>query len=156
MYAIRVDESRGLLRVDLSGRLTTSEALRAVSQASTLAEAGNLHAVLCDLSAVRRGPGGLLLVAAALAARYRAGMRIAFVAPEPGARLAERFTRFTGLGEAVALLPTAPAAEAFLAPAIRKPPRMSQTEIRHARQVLGEQLAPAEPVAGARRAEPAA
>ncbi|MGE5594497.1 MAG: hypothetical protein ACM3S1_00520, partial [Hyphomicrobiales bacterium] len=99
MYAIRVDDQRKLLRLELSGRVTTDEALRAVSQAYALAEAGAILGVLCDLTPLDRGPAGLLLVAAAVAAGYREGMRLAFVGGEHQARAAERVVRFSGLRE---------------------------------------------------------
>ncbi|MCC7365422.1 MAG: hypothetical protein IT303_13735 [Dehalococcoidia bacterium] len=132
MYAIRVDESRKLLRVELSGRLTTDEALRAVSQSITLAEASNIRAVVCDLSQLYRGPGGLLLVSAAIAAGFRPGMRLALVGRKAHLRAAARVLRFSGLRQGTATFEAPDEAERWLGPAMRPPARISQTELRHA------------------------
>jgi hypothetical protein len=56
MYSIRVDAESNQLLVALSGRVTTAEALRAVSQAFTLAEAGHILAIRCDTAGLQRGP----------------------------------------------------------------------------------------------------
>jgi len=55
MYSIRVEPETNQLLVTLTGRVSTAEALRAASQAFTLAEAGRIAAIACDTTALRRG-----------------------------------------------------------------------------------------------------
>jgi hypothetical protein len=96
MYTIRVDSAQQMLRIEMSGRVTTGEALRALSQAMALADASRISAASCDISEVERGPGGMLMLAAVFSSRYRSPMRVAFIG-EPGqARTAQRFINFTG------------------------------------------------------------
>jgi len=45
MYSIRVEPETNQLLVTLTGRVSTAEALRAASQAFTLAEAGRIAAI---------------------------------------------------------------------------------------------------------------
>lgn len=131
MYAIRVDDERKLLRVELSGRVTTDEALRAVSQAYTLAEAGGIRAMLCDLGALRRGPGSLLVVAAALAGGYSDGLRVALVGARDRSRMLERLVRFSGIGAGIGAFSTIEDAGAWLRPVLR--------EVRPARRPLRDE-----------------
>lgn len=140
MYAIRVDDERKLLRVELSSRVTTDEALRAVSQAYTLAEAGGIRAVLCDLSALRRGPGSLIVVAAALAGGYREGLRVALVGARDRSRMLDRLVRFSGIGPGIDAFATIEDAGAWLRPVLRevRPTRRSLRE--EAEALLGRQV----------------
>ncbi|MCK9520254.1 MAG: hypothetical protein M0R74_14705 [Dehalococcoidia bacterium] len=137
MYAIRVDDQRKLLHVGLSGRMTTNETLRAVSQAAALAEAGNISAVLCDATRVERGPAGLLLIAAAISAGYRPGMRVALFGSVGQLPLFTRIARFSGLRHAIATFATAADAECWLASHARRPQR---TPRQHAEALLGRSL----------------
>lgn len=118
MYTIRVDQARGLLLIMLSGRVDTDEALRVLSQALTLAETDAINAVACDITAVRRGPGSLLLVAAGLALGYRPGMRIALLSGSEQQRAASRFMRYSGLRDGVQVFTASAAADAWLGPAM--------------------------------------
>jgi hypothetical protein len=93
MYLIRVDESRTLLRVECSGRMRTVEALRAVSQVAALAEAGEIWALLVTVDDAARGPAARDLLAAALAANRRDGLRVAFVVAAPAQRYISRLVR---------------------------------------------------------------
>lgn len=138
MYAIRIDTARNLLEVRCSGRVSTEEAARAVSQAAALLEAGGgLHSVLCDLTAVTRGPGGLLPAAAGLAVRYRGDYRIAFVAGAGQRRLVQRFVRFTGIRQGMVVLSDEADAVSWLgAEAAISGHRLSNTELRHAEHLL--------------------
>ncbi|MBI2767481.1 MAG: hypothetical protein HYX53_16420 [Chloroflexi bacterium] len=144
MYSIRVDSVRNLLVVELTGRVTTAEALRAVSQGFTLAEAGSIWAISCDLTAVRRGPGGMLVVAAAVASRLREGMQVALIGGRQRA-FAERLMRFSGAPDALHAFDDAAAAQAWLTPLLRKPPRISETERRHASTIVGPAAAATQP-----------
>ncbi|MFN8506389.1 MAG: hypothetical protein U0547_02330 [Dehalococcoidia bacterium] len=132
MYSIRVEPETNQLLVTLTGRVTTAEALRAASQAFTLAEAGRIAAIVCDTTALRRGPGGLLLVATALAAGHREGMRLALIGEGTRRRLAERLARYSRIpAEGIAAFESEAEARDWLAPVLRRAPRLSGTELRH-------------------------
>jgi len=132
MYSIRVEPETNQLLVTLTGRVSTAEALRAASQAFTLAEAGRIAAIACDTTALRRGPGGMLLVATALAAGYREGMRVALIGEGTRRRLAERLVRYSRIPtEGIAAFDSEGEASAWLAPVLRRAPRLSGTEMRH-------------------------
>ncbi len=142
MYTIHVDSRRALLQVELSGRLTTGEALRALSQAMALAEATPVRGALVDLSEVDRGPGGLLMLAAVFSARYRPPLRVAFVGRPAQAPLVVRFINFTGRQLNLGFFGPADQPEEWVleAPALPgRPPRkrLSGTAERHARTLLG-------------------
>jgi hypothetical protein len=137
MYAIRVDASRHILNIDLSDRLTTAEALRAVSQAFALADASALPAAICDIRNLRRGPGGLLVVAAAISFRLQPGMRIALVGTAGQEPLVERVIRYTGLTTALQFVESPMEAEAFVEPLLRRGSALlGSTELRHAEELL--------------------
>lgn len=137
MYTMRVDATTNLLSVECRERLTTEEALRAVSQAFALAEAGNIRGLLWDLSQLRRGPGGLLVVAAAVACRYQTGMRIALVGSGIQLELARRFIRFSGLRTGLRSFDSEGQAHRWLSPVLARPEtRLSHTELRHAREMV--------------------
>lgn len=150
MYSIRVDPARPTMRIDLSGRLTTDEALRALSQAFALAEAGNIAIVFCDLRDLDRGPGNLLPLAAALNASYQAPLRIAFAGGSHQLPLARRFTKFTGLPGSVRCFATETEAIDWLATR-RTSERLSSTERRHAEEMLRAHQALSPTVAASRR-----
>ncbi|MBE7518135.1 MAG: hypothetical protein HS107_02730 [Thermoflexaceae bacterium] len=147
MYAIRVDTAHGLLQIELSGRLVTSEALRAMSQAFAIAEAGSLNTAICDVRALHRGPAGSMVVAAALAIRFQKGWKLAFVASESQMRFLGRVIRFSGLREGIRVVSRPEAAEAWLLPSLRASRRPGSTERRHAEQLLGRprRASPASP-----------
>ena len=137
MYAIRVDASRHILNIELSGRLTTAEALRAVSQAFALAEASSLRGAICDTRELRRGPGGLLLVAAAIAFGTQPGMRIAFLSRAPQEALLERLIRYSGSPTGLQVVETLAEADAYVEPVFRRNgPHFGSTELRHAEELL--------------------
>ena len=135
MYAIRVETSTQRLVVTLSERLSTEEALRAVSQTFALAEAGNLTTIWCDLQSLERGPANLVVVAAALSARYQEGMRIAFIARAEQVRLLQRLVRFSGIRQGVNGFLEAAQAEAWLSLPARNNAILSSTGRRHARDL---------------------
>ncbi|MGH2634016.1 MAG: hypothetical protein ACRDG3_11445 [Tepidiformaceae bacterium] len=117
MYTIRVDQGQRLLVMALSERVDTDEALRALSQALTLSETDGISAVVCDVTAVQRGPGSLIHVAAGLALGYRPGMRIALISGSDQFSTATRFMRYSGLRDGVRVFSSAAAAEAWVGPA---------------------------------------
>lgn len=142
MYAIRVDTTQGLLEIELTGRLVTAEALRAMSQAFTLAEAGSLRAALCDVRGLERGPAGTMVVAASLAVRFQPGLKLAFVAQDSQLRFLNRILRFSGIRQGVRAFTSDAEAEEWLLPAVRAVRKPSSTEHRHAEQILGPAAAP--------------
>ncbi len=157
MYTIRADSAQHLLRIEMSGRVTTGEALRALSQSMALADASGIPAVSCDLSEVERGPGGLLMLAAVFSSRYHHPMRVAFVGNPGQARMVQRFMNFTGRAHAMGFFTAAENPERWLAeaPVQRRPaPRLSATARRHARTLLG--LQQTEEAQATTREEPAA
>lgn len=137
MYAIRVDSERHVLLISVGQRLNTEETLRAISQAFTLADAVGIRAICCDVSALERGPGGALAVAAALACRYEPPMRIAVIGGPWQARSARRLIRFSGIRGGMRFFVETMSAERWLAPAmIRRRLRLSLTEERHLREAM--------------------
>ena len=138
MYAIRVDATRHVLSIEVSGRLATAEALRAVSQAFALAEASGIRAAICDARGLGRGPGGMLMVAATIAICYQAGMRIALVGAPEQQRVGERLISFSGIGDGFRFCESMGEAEAWVEPtAQRVGPMATSTELRHADEMLG-------------------
>jgi len=117
MYTIQVDAGRKRLAVVLSEHVDTDEALRALSQALTLSEADGISAVTCDVTAVRRGPGSLIHIAAGLALGYREGMRIALISGSDQHTTATRLMRYSGLRDGVRVFASQAAADAWLGPA---------------------------------------
>jgi hypothetical protein len=158
---MRVDPTRQLLSVDVRGRLTTEEALRAVSQGFTLAEASRIRGIFCDLSGLNRGPGGMLIVSAALASRFHPDMRMAFIGNSAQLNVARRLIRFSGVRSGLATFDTVAEADEWLAPALAQPKRrLTGTALRHAERLLAATHASdddeATPAARARRSSPAA
>lgn len=141
MYTIVVDRGHARIAIEAGGRLTTAEALRAVSQAFALARADDLTRFLCDLRCVERGPGGLAEIAAAIAVHYRPGMRIAFIAAERQAPLVNRLRRFSGSPDGILVTASRQAATRWLH--ARRPRRSAPAT-------------PADPAEAATRAESAA
>lgn len=137
MYVIRTDAPRRVLTIECSGHLPTAEALRALSQAALLMEAGGITRVLCDLSRVTRGPGGLLPVAAALHVRRDERWRVAFVTGPRQRRMVQRLVRFSGLRKGVVVLGRATDARSWLeAPDGVVARRLTETDLRHAEHIL--------------------
>ncbi len=137
MYSIRVDSLHERLLLEFSDGLNTNEALRAVSQGFAMAEAGRLPDILCDLTAVSRGPSSLLVIAASFASHYSEGTRIALVVSEEQARWAQRFVRFSGIREGVNAFLEGAQAEAWLSTPARRPQAvLSTTGQRHLREMI--------------------
>lgn len=113
MYAIRA--SGNTLQVSFSDVVPTEEALRAISQAFALADAGSIAAAICDLRDITRGPANSLVVAAALASRYRMGMRVAFIASPGQVPFIRRVARASGIREGLGVFDSIPRAESWLA-----------------------------------------
>ena len=123
MYVIRVDHNRTLLKVECSGHITTAEAVRAISQAFALAEAGNIWAMAVDVTAVTIGPDEIDVVGAALAASHRLGTRIAFVTGTGTRTIVDRLRRLSGVPDAAGAFESDAGARAWLETALRSGPR---------------------------------
>lgn len=162
MYTMRVDPARQLLTVEMRGRLSTEEALRAVSQGFTLAEASRINGILCDVNGLVRGPGGLLIVAAALAARFHPTTRMAVVGNSAQLNVTRRLIRFSGVRNGLRTFDSTAEAEGWLAPVLARPQRrLSGTALRHAASLLGDAQAASDEKEAAllehgRRSSPAA
>ena len=115
MYGIRDDKNAGLLLLELSGRVPTAEAARAVSQAFALAEAGQRTRLLCDLREVSLGPDEPGVVAALIAARSSANLRIAFVGNAEQLRQAGKLAQISGIAGQAGVFSRVADAEAWLA-----------------------------------------
>ena len=145
MYAIRVDLDQGLLRMEVNGRVVTAEALRAMSQAFTLAEASDLKCAVCDLRQLDRGPAGTMVMAASLAVRFQAGTRIALIARHEQVPFLTRFVRFSGIRRGIRSFTAEAEAMAWLIPAGRPAAQLSGTARRHAKHALEGIAAPHSP-----------
>ncbi|GMV85964.1 MAG: hypothetical protein AMXMBFR80_18190 [Dehalococcoidia bacterium] len=154
MYVIRVvDGAR--VEAEFSGHVRAEEALRAISQAFALAEAGNLERAICDLRGVERGPEGLAVAAAAAACRMGPNTRVALVIVPARQRLARWFARRAGGPGAIAAFHSMPGAAEWLE--MNRPrPRLSSTELRHLRDLAREMAAPRGERAGETRRSGAA
>ena len=130
MYTIRVSRDGETLEATFSGEVTTSEALRAVVQAFTLAEAGNISRALCDVGAIEAGPlPSVSVIAAAFATRCEPGQRIALLCSPEQLPQARKFARFAGVGEELGLFTRMDDAQSWLAAGPRQ--RLSPTALQH-------------------------
>jgi hypothetical protein len=148
MYAIRTGADDGVLGAEFSGRVSTAEALRAVSQAFALAEAGHLTRAVCDIRGIEAGPdpSSLEVIATSVSSHLAGGRRIALLCTIRQLRLARKFARLTGAREEIGLFTRPVDAEAWLSG--RPVRRLSRTALRH----MEAPALPAEPPpAGERR-----
>lgn len=114
MYGIRDDQTTKLLYLQLSGRVHTAEAARAVSQAFALAEAGQRTRLLCDLREVSLGPDEPGVVASLISARSGTVMRFAFVGNADQLRQAAKLARVAGIAGQAGVFSRVADAEAWL------------------------------------------
>lgn len=96
MYRMRVTAG-DVLEVTLSGNVPLPEAMRAVTQAAALMDAGGIRRCTCDLREVSRPPEGGGAIAAALAARLPTGTRVAFVVSRRQRGYAAALVRRSGI-----------------------------------------------------------
>ena len=92
MYAIRVGAGGEVLEAVFSADVPAAEALRALSQASVLAEAGGIAHAFCDVREVDGGltHGSLQVIAASFHGRSAPDQRVAVVCNQRQLPLARR------------------------------------------------------------------
>ena len=129
MYAIRARAVDGVLEARFSGNVAPEEALRAISQAFALADAGAIRRGICDLREMRPGAGDVVFLGAAFAARSTAGQRIAVICSPRQLSLCSRLARLAGYGEQLGIFTREADAEAWLHTAQHE--RLAQTALRH-------------------------
>ena len=152
MCAIRVDAAAEMLRAEASGRVGTDQALRAISQAFALADAGVLARILCDARAIERGPH-LGTIGAALSTRCRRGLRVALLVRSEQRSSAERLIRLAGAPLGLRAFESMAGASAWLAP---QTAGYASPERRHLEGLAEPRESdPAAALAPSRRAEPA-
>ncbi len=138
MYTIREDGVKKLLILEVSGGMRTEEALRAISQSFTLAEASGIRAIRCDILNLTKGPAGLLMLAASVALRHQTGMRVAIMGTERQLKIATRLTTFSGLRDGMKAFDSNLEADTWLRPALASSvAKISSTARRHAEAMLG-------------------
>ena len=136
MYVIRVLPSGTALEASFSDAVETAEALRAVSQALVLAEAGRISAILADVSEVSEAPD-LLVVGAALGKRLDPPLRLALVCTAEHLPMVRRLATITGARANLGVFTRTEDATAWLA--ARPGARVSRTTALH----FGASTAPA-------------
>lgn len=130
MYAIRVQVEEGRLAVRASGQVGPEEALRAVSQAFALAQAGSITRATCDLSAVEGGSSGIVVLGAAFASRVQPSQQVAIVCAQRQVALCRRLARLSGFGDNVGLFTREQDAVTWLGNT-RRPQELSGAARRH-------------------------
>ena len=130
MYAIRVHVEEGWLEVTASGLVGPEEALRAVSQAFALAEAGRITRAACDLTAVEGGASAIVVLGAAFASRFQPSQQVAIVCVQRQLALCRRLARLSGFGDNVGLFTREQDATSWLDTS-RRPRGLSSTARRH-------------------------
>jgi hypothetical protein len=130
MYLIRANTERPLLNVELSGHVTTDEAVRMLTLAAELIETDKHQGVLCDVSSLDYGPDRSATVAAVLAALLPAHLRVAVTGPAPALRGVARIARLAHAGS-IRTFDSASAAEGWLAEAVGTRTVLPATARRH-------------------------
>lgn len=114
MYSIRVRPGNQVVEASLSDAVPTSEALRAVSQTLALAEAGQIHRILADISEMQ-DTADWPVVAAALRERLTPPLRLAIVCTATQLLTVRRFATRTSARSNLGVFTRATDAEAWLA-----------------------------------------
>lgn len=135
MYTIRSLGSPAIIHIEVIDTVTTSEALRAISQAHLLIQATPGAPVVADLRELAVGPADQALVAAALAGACEPGHRIAVVASLPQQRRLERLLATAGVRHLVCLFENPATAMQWAEALITPLPSLSETELRHLREL---------------------
>lgn len=152
VYVLQDDAATETVRIELSGIVTSAEAIRLVSQAFAFAEAGGRSRVLCNLSGVLRGPGEIDALAAMLRLRP-AALRIAFVGGGEQLKAAVKLAQMAGLERWAGAFSNNADADAWLSLPSSEQSALSETAKRHLRKYAAEGVARPR---GVKVAEPAA
>jgi hypothetical protein len=150
MYLIREQQDRSLLTLELSGHVTTDEAVSMVNIVAEMVRTDSIRAVRCDIYALEFGPDRPAAVAATLAALVSPGLRIAVMALEPQMRSIRRIFGLACLSDARAFASPGEA-ENWLAEVVGHRTQLPATAKRHAEELLGAAPAPDPSSAPARR-----
>lgn len=151
MYTLRDDSTTQTIRLQLAGKVSAGEAARALSQTFAFAEAAGRTKLVCDLTAVRRGPEELETIAALIKLRP-VSLRLAFVGSAAQLKAAVALVEMAGIARWSGAFAKPADAEMWLCQATERR-ALPGTAGRHLRQ-----NPPEAPSRGrtAKRAEPAA
>jgi hypothetical protein len=144
MYLIRVDQARRLLTLELSGHVTTDEAVAAMCIVAEIVRTDGLKAARCDTFALEYGPDRPAAVAAALAAVIPAELRLAFAGPEEHRRGLRHLLRLAHVANAKVFTSHAETEE-WLAEVIGHRTSLPSTARRHVDDLLAANPPPASP-----------
>jgi hypothetical protein len=146
MYHIRTRPDRPLLEIELSGHVTTDEAVRLLTLATELVRSDGVRAVRCDMTSLDYGPERPATVAAVLAALLPTGVRIAVTARPGTLRGVSRVVRLAHATETIRLFESPADADAWLSLAAGVRSSVPATAQRHVDDLLApsqERTAPA-------------
>lgn len=135
MYTIRSLGNPAIIHIDVLDTMTTSEALRAISQLHMLTQATPGAPVIADLRELAVGPADLALVAAALSGACEPGHRIGIVASLARQRRLERLLTAAGVRHLVCLFENPVTASQWAEALVTPLPALSETELRHLREL---------------------
>jgi hypothetical protein len=148
MYHIRTGRDRPLLEIELSGHVTTDEAVRLLTLATELVRSDKVRAVRCDMTSLDYGPERPATVAAVLAALLPTGVRIAVTGRAGTLRGVSRVVRLAHATGAIRLFDSAADADAWLSLAAGVRNSVPATAQRHVDDLLApsqERAAPPAP-----------
>ncbi len=147
MYTIRSLGNPSVVHIEVIDTVTTSEALRAISQLNMLMQASGEAPVVADLRELAVGPADSELVAASLAGACTPGHQVAIVASRSQQKRIERLLTAAGIRHLVCLFEN-PATAQEWAEALVTPLRpLSETELRHLRELAKLEAKPQRPPA---------
>lgn len=130
MYAIRVRAVDGLIEATFSGHLSPEEALRAVAQAFTLAEAGDITLGIGDLTGIGRQSSSIVVLGAAFAAKFKDTQRLAVVCSTEQLAFCRRLARLSSFDGRLGIFTREADATQWLATSVPSG-RISSTAQRH-------------------------
>ncbi|MEO8539152.1 MAG: hypothetical protein ABI577_05380 [bacterium] len=129
MYGIRARAVDDVLEVRFVGQVAPEEALRAVSQAFALADAGNLTRAVCDFREMSRSSGNVIVIGAAFASNFESRHRVAILCDRRQLSLCRRLSRLAGFDERLGVFTREADAEDWLMASPRT--QLSRTTLRH-------------------------
>jgi hypothetical protein len=151
MYLIRANTERPLLNIELSGHVTTDEAVRMLTLAAELIKTDKHRGVLCDVSALDYGPDRPATVAAVLAALLPVHLRVAVTGLAPTLRGVARITGLAHAGGSIRTFDSAAEAEDWLSEVVGTRTTLPATAQRHLQEMTSPTPTPDPAAAPARR-----